>query len=216
MKNNTSFLRFYTKKGILINYSMTELEELIKEKKKKEIAELIYKRFYYRFIKVFEYSDNKKKIYQKDKKKVKKKVFETEFKSGFLILVSSCVMIETISSFIQGIDKTENISGRQSFDVFFKKCFSYNNDLKIFQQDKFYTNIRNALLHQGETYSNFKITREGKLYEKEERKINATLFLINLKEFLIEYKKELIEKNWEDEIWSNCKNKLECIIKKSE
>ncbi|MCG8183087.1 hypothetical protein [Tenacibaculum piscium] len=79
-------------------------------------------------------------------------------------------MIETLSSFI---DKTKGISGRRSFDIFFKKCYSYNNDLKIFQQKKFYTNIRNALLHQGETYSNFKISRKGRLYNKEENKWNA-------------------------------------------
>src|SRR5690606_9576049 len=79
---------------------------------------------------------------------------------------------------------------------------------------QFYKNIRCGILHQGETTEGWIITREGKLIiDKKKKVINATLFLIRLKQSLSDYKDKLEKANWNDLIWTNARKKLKAIIK---
>ncbi|RPD90367.1 hypothetical protein EGM88_15690 [Aureibaculum marinum] len=199
-----SFVRYYEKDD-LIDCSIEDLNSFIKAKDKEKIANLIYQRFYNRYIKIFTFKSSSSED---------NKTFKKVYKNGFLILASSCIVIEAISSFIQGVDKTENGNGKNSYNIFFKKCSEYKNELRIFQNKELYKNIRNGILHQGETYEDFLVSRKGKLFEN--NIINATLFINHLEEFLKSYKKELIEKEWDDEIWDNCRRKLRHIINRSE
>jgi len=190
---------------------MLEIEELIKDKKNKTlIADLVYQRLYNRFIKIFDFKNNETKYYEGKEQNI----FKTEYKNGFIIMASSCILIETISSFLEGTNMTVYGKGKDSYNIFFEKCNEYDNKLKTFKDKQIYKNIRNAVLHQGETYDKFKIVRSGELYQETENKINATMFINNLKLFLEKYKQQLQNDNceWDSKIWDNCRSKIRYII----
>nr|WP_314895599.1 hypothetical protein [uncultured Flavobacterium sp.] len=207
----TLFTRHYKDKE-LIEVSMTEMEALINDSINKElIAEYVYQRLYNRFLKIFDFkSDIKGDYYQKTVVK-KRNVFNEEYKNGFLIMTSCSLLIETFASFLAGHNKTPN---RQSTDMF-NKVFDYaetnNNELKVFKNGNFYSYIRCGLLHQGETYGKFKITRKGKDLFKDET-INASIFLKLLNELLQSYKSDLINSEWDSKEWDACRIKIEHII----
>jgi hypothetical protein len=202
----TSFSRFFNADGVLVNKSMNDMENLIKsEANRKEIAELIFHRLYDRFLKIFFYEANDYKSYKYGEEKKNLSSFKTEYKNGFLMMTSACLLIETISAFLQGNNHTVGF-GNDNFNFFFKKCFTYGNELKIFENKRIYKNVRNGLLHQGETYSKFKITREGLLYKEDENKINASEFINHLNRFLESYNEELIDSSkssWDGTSWDN-------------
>ena len=61
----TNFVRYYEKQ-VLFEYSMDEVENLIKdETNKKLISELIYQRYYNRFLKLFFYNSKVELSYYK-------------------------------------------------------------------------------------------------------------------------------------------------------
>lgn len=216
MENNTSFARFY-ENGLLYNYSMSKMAILIREEKnKKEIANLVFHRFYDRYLKIFFFNQPCQKKYVKKDKEETLNQFNTEFKSGFIIMASCCLVIESISTFILGLNEV-NKPGSEVFESVFKKAKDYNNPLQVFSKQPIYSNIRCGILHQGETYGKFKLTRNKKaeLYNKSGKKINATLFVKALNDFLKSYQKELETEDWNSEIWKNCRNKIGFIIENS-
>ncbi|RTY91194.1 hypothetical protein EKM01_09185 [Flavobacterium sp. RSP46] len=141
--------------------------------------------------------------------------FNAEYKSGFSIMTNCSLLIETIIAFLQGDNQTSTY-GDEAFNRFFIKAKSYNNSLSIFENQKFYKNIRCGLLHQGETYGGFKIQREGKLFNQSKKIINAKLFCDEINIFLKSYQNELITSDWDSEVWDNCRAKLRHIIKNSQ
>ena len=211
----TNFVRYYESQ-VLYEYSMDEVENLIKdETNKKLIAELIYQRYYNRFLKLFFYNSKVElSYYKKNSNAIVKNDFNTEYKNGFIIMTSCCLLIETIASYFEGINQTKK-SGSEVFNFIFNKANEYNNDLKEFVNEPFYKNVRCALLHQGETYNKFKIRRDGILYDKENKIINAKLFCDSLNQFLISYEKELCAEKWDGALWDNCRLKLRYIIQNS-
>ena len=211
----TNFVRYYENQ-VLFEYSMDEVENLIKdETNKKLISELIYQRYYNRFLKLFFYNSKVElSYYKKNSNAIVKNDFNTEYKNGFIIMTSCCLLIETIASYFEGINQTKK-SGSEVFNFIFNKANEYNNDLKDFVNEPFYKNVRCALLHQGETYNKFKIRRDGILYDRENKIINAKLFCDSLNQFLISYKKELCAEKWDGALWDNCRLKLRFIIQNS-
>mgnify|MGYP003612181445 CR=1 FL=1 len=198
---------------------MLEIEILIQnEQNKSKISNAIYERFYERYIKIFFYDSKEKYTYYKienDVEKIKQNtIFNAEYKNGFSIMTNCSLLIETIVAFLQGDNKTTSY-GENTFNNFFRKAEYYNNPLSIFENQKFYKNIRCGILHQGETYGGFKILREGKLFNKEEKIINAKLFCMEMNNLLISYKNELIESDWNSDIWVNCRKKIIHIINNS-
>lgn len=194
---------------------MHDVEELLKTEKNKEIiANIIYHRYYDRYLKPFFYVSHITKEYMIDENSTKTlNEFETEYKSGFIILTNCCLLIETISTFFHGFNRSNN--GNNSFELIFQKAKEYNNMLYIFEKKQFYKNIRCGLTHQGETYGRFKISRNGQLFDEENLTINAMLFCILLNEFLKSYCNELKSEDWNSKIWNNCKNKIYYIINNS-
>jgi hypothetical protein len=214
----TVFSSSYTNKK-LSEITMAEIEILIKnEENKIEISNAIYERFYGRYIKIFFYESNNIAEYYKIENNIEKinknSIFNAEYKSGFSIMTNCSLLIETLIAFLQGDNQTL-IYGDETFNRFFIKAKFYDNPLSIFENQKFYKNIRCGLLHQGETYGGLKIQREGKLYNQSKRIINAKLFCDEMNSFLISYKKELISSDWDSEIWDNCRTKIRHIIKNS-
>lgn len=210
----TSFARYY-KNRKLVDVSMTEMEGLITdESNQKIIAEHVYERLYTRFLKIFDFSSNDSVKYERSGIIESRNIFNEEYKNGFLIMTSCSLLIETFASFLIGQNLTP---GRQSVSMFIK-VFEYaeskNNDLGQFKSTPFYGKIRCGLLHQGETYGKFKITRQGlKLLDGET--IDAILFFKNVKSLLQVYQKELSEGSWDSAEWDACRLKIRYIINNS-
>ena len=207
----TSFARYY-KNRKLVNVSMTDMGNLISDKiNQKIIAEHVYERLYNRFLKIFDFSSSRLNEYEKEGKTEFRNVFNEEYKNGFLIMTSCSLLIETFSSFLLGQNKTPRGKSDGMFNTVFEYAESKNNELKQFKNKLFYSNIRCGLLHQGETYGKFKITRKG-LNLIEDETINAILFLNHLKSLLQTYQIDLAEGRWDSKEWDACRLKIRHII----
>lgn len=161
---------------------------------KAAIAELVYHRFYGRYIKPFLFDDKRYKRF---------------YKHGFAMMASSCLLIEALESFYQGWEETQE-RGEKVFDSFFDR----ESTFKKFKGMKFYKHVRCGILHQAETTGEFTITRKGTapLFESHRKAINAQKFLTSLEESLVTYKKRLLADEWDSEIWDNCRRKMRFII----
>jgi len=209
----TTFSRYY-EDGLLHETTMNELEELIKDESNKAlIADLIYHRYYDRYLKIFDYKASESKVYVDEQGNEKvRSIFNLEYKNGFVMLASCCLLIETMASFLNGNDTTPKDGGVDAYISVFKKAFEYDNELKIFRNETIYGSIRCAILHQGEIKDGFKIRRTGKLFE--DKTINANEFLKSLKMYLKSYCDDLSnpDTEWDGDLWEKCKSKLVCII----
>lgn len=120
---------------------MDELEQLIKdESNRNKIADLIYYRYYERYLKIFFYQDSEKRKYiisdsNENEKYEIKYIFNTEYKNGFSIMANCCLLIETLSSFFDGVNETPRGKGKDSFKNFFSQARKYNNELKVFENE---------------------------------------------------------------------------------
>lgn len=192
---------------------MTEMGTLINDEQNKGlIAEYVYQRLYNRFLKIFDFKCEQQDNYNKKNVNQRRNIFNEEYKNGFLIMTSCSLLIETFASFLSGYNKTPY---RQSIKMF-NKVFEYaeikGNKLNIFRNSQFYSNIRCGLLHQGEVYEKFKITRKGvELLETDT--IDAHLFLNYLNQLLLTYKEDLTKGEWNSTEWKACRLKIIYITK---
>lgn len=206
----TSFTRHYKDKK-LVDISMNEIEILINDQANQAIiAEYVYERLYNRFLKIFDFQYDTEAEYEKSGKYEHRNVFNEEFKNGFLIMTSCSLLIETFSSFLVGQNETPRGKSSDMFIKVFEYAERKDNELKIFKNSPFYGKIRCGLLHQGEVYGKFKITRKGiKLFDKDT--IDAFLFSKHLKKLLLDYKDELSKSKWDSREWDACRLKIRYI-----
>ena len=211
------FARYYIGK-MLESVSMENMNEYILDEKNKDaIADAIYQRYYERYLKIFFYENEASACYTDEQGETKtKNIFKTEYKNGFLMMASNSLLIETLASFINGDDKTPRGESKKAFSKIFLKAKEYGNDLKELNEINYYSDIRCAILHQGETYTKFKIQRTGHLLDKQLKEINATKFTYSLHCFLQSYIDELKHSKWDSELWDNCRIKIRHIIKNAE
>jgi len=155
---------------------------------KSNLIKLIHHRFYNRYVK------HVKKI-----------------DSGFLKMAVSCLMIETLESFRQGIRNTKGKGvGQTMFKDFFdveKKLFPGFKEIAA----DFYSSIRCGILHQAETTNAWRILRKGPLLDKREIAINATKFVQSLEKSLDSYIDSLKSNDFNSKIWRNALFKLEDV-----
>lgn len=207
----TSFTRFYASNK-LIDISMTEIEELIKnEKNKSMIAEYVYQRFYNRFLKIFDYQNDKKGLYIKKEISLELNVFNEEYKNGFLMMASCSLLIETFAAFLEGHNETAKGKSVEMYSKVFERAELKKNPLKVFKNEPIYKHIRCGILHQGESTGKFKIRRSGKLFDGITQTINAQLFLQNLNILIQEYRNDLQTENWDSQLWEACRMKIRNI-----
>ncbi|WP_147272009.1 hypothetical protein [Marinilabilia salmonicolor] len=195
---------------------MSKMELLITDESKKcEIAEYVFERLYTRFLKIFDFESDQKAEYEKFGDKSNRKVFEEEYKNGFIQLAACSLLIETFAAYLSGEDETPRGKSQNRFKKVFQYAEAKENDLQTFKDNNhFYERIRCGLLHQGETKGKYTITRKGfKLLYNE--KIDAYLFHKSLKELLKSYKKDLCTKKWDDELWDACRQKIRHTINNS-
>lgn len=196
---NTDFLSIILCKK-MNDYTISDYIKDCKQGNKERMAKFIYERFNERYIEPFEAICDKKK------------------KNGFSLMAISCLMIEALETFYQGLedsrkDKNSNdIYGGDFFEAFFSHC----DELTEFKGMgiKFYKNIRCGILHQAETKGGWKISRKGRdpLLNNNRKTINATKFFNQLKKYLETYRKELEKQELYNSIWINFKEKMEAII----
>jgi hypothetical protein len=216
-KRMTIFARYYKDK-VLHKVPMDVMKNyILDEKNKPAIADAIYQRYYERYLKIFFYENPESATYTDEGgRPIIKNVFKTEYKNGFLMMASNSLLIETLASFMNGNNKTPRGESEKYFKRIFSKAKEYGNDLKKFNNINYYSDIRCAVLHQGETYTKFKIIRTGPLLDEKRKEINAKIFTDLLHSFLKSYVEELKKSKWDSELWDNCRIKIRHIIANTE
>ena len=189
------------------------------QKYKLDLADVIFNRFYNRYIKPFNYPDSH---------------FKSDFKNGFAIMASCCLLIETyisftVREFINTHKKCERCYGYffttekrfEDFAVGGLPPEEYINRIELNGKgipSKFYRNVRCGILHNGETRNNWRIRRDSQrllIISKNSNLINANIFLIGMTEVLKDYRQKLINSDIDSELWLVCKKRLDFLIEKS-
>lgn len=196
------FISYY-KNGELISFSFEDVRKLHSEKNKNALAEIAYQRIYSRILKPITFFDERHCG-----------PISKEYKSGFLTMICCLVSVEILASFIQGNDKTQMGKGKESFNKVFEYAKAKGNELGIFYETDIYKNIRNGLLHQGETYDKFLIRRKGPLYDMSSKAINANLFFKDFIILLDIYRIDLEKSELNSDIVSNMMDKISHILNK--
>jgi hypothetical protein len=207
-----SFSRYYNNDKKLIDVSMDDMENLIRDEVNKDlIAEYVYQRLYNRFLKIFDYEGPEKTEYTTGTETKYKNTFAEEFKNGFIQLAACSLLIESFAAFLTGENETPKGQSVNRFNKVFEYAKSKASPLKIFENTTFYGKIRCGILHQGETKGKFTITRKSKKILDDDE-INAYIFHKELKKLLQEYRDELKTTDWGDQKWDACRMKIRHII----
>jgi hypothetical protein len=127
---------------------------------------------------------------------------------GFASLSLACLLIETLECFYQGHPKTPR--GKGAGARMFRDFFGRHPAFEPFLEggNWFYSDIRCALLHQGETYRGWRIWRSGPLLNMEGRVINATTFAKELRTAVSAQADEMVDNN---DVWRHFLKKMETI-----
>ena len=187
------------------------------ENNKQKLADLFYDRFYGRYLKPFDFPGDE---YRK-------------YKSGFAIMTSCCLLIETFVSFTEPAFRNTRDKSERCFGYFFQK----KTDFNVFAKDgltideyinnsnlrhkgipcKFYHNVRCGIFHNGETKDGWKIRRDQSiLFDEATKTIYANIFMDKLKNVIDNFRKELINSDFNnDQIWITYKLRLQDLINNS-
>jgi hypothetical protein len=143
-----------------------------------------------------------------------------DYKSGFLMMAASCLLIEALQSFYEGLEDTDQASKKAfkdfferekqffpEFDEFFPKSFTRE------KTNNFYINIRCGILHQAETTGGYRIFRKGPLFNKPAKAINANRFLKAVNDCLNKYIEELRTSDCNSVRWNKAADKINYICK---
>jgi hypothetical protein len=133
----------------------------------------------------------------------------TQYKSGFLMMASACLMIETMQAFYTGKKETKGKS-RKSFKAFFEREHEFFPGLAA-DESNFYRNIRCGILHQAETRGGYRILRKGRLFDAKEKTINANAFIAALEESLASYIANVRLAETDSTLWQNAAKKVAFI-----
>jgi len=123
------------------------------------------------------------------------------------MMASCCLIIEALESFYQGLENTQ-AAGEQVFGSFFERDLALNK----FTGVQFYKHVRCGILHQAETTGGFTIVRTGDLFDRNKKRINAQKFLNSLERSLVTYKEQLLNSEWDSEVWDNFRRKMRFTI----
>ena len=176
-----NLLRYYEENGKLVEITTNDIENyLADQNRKNDLSDFIYKRFYYRYIKPFEYRSSKFIESPSSGKKVNK--YSLLFKNGFSVMANNCLLIEALETFYRGWANSKNRS-ELAFIKFFTRDKNFTNFANNDMPTIFYKHIRCGILHQGEITGGWKISRdeEKDILDFSNKEINATKFNRNLK-----------------------------------
>ncbi len=196
-----------------------------KESLKQQVAEFVYNRLYERYIEPFlilseiNYDENWKKKVEKELNILEAGASNFNLKLGFSIMSNMCLLMETIQSFRDGIRDSHG-QEPDMFKKFIKKygethfALARDEKIKLANTTKgdiysFYQNIRNGILHQGETKKGWRINNGDKAIDVENKLIDAKKFLDTMDKVLKAYIGKL--KSGEESM-EKCIKKLNAII----
>lgn len=194
--NGKEHILLYVPEDESMNVTVEKYEEWRGSANTREIADFLYERHFRRYLKPFTYESND---------------YKTNYKNGFAMMASYCLLIETIEGFYRGWSKSRN-------ELAFLKFFTRDKRFSEFSVDdiptQFYKNVRCGILHQGETTGGWLISRKDKdpLLSKANRAINANKFGEKLIESLDDYKSELKQSEWNSELWNHAKERMKSLI----
>jgi hypothetical protein len=177
-----------------------DIKKYLENKDKEKLADCINDRLYGRYLKPFDYD-------AEDYKK--------EYKDGFVMMASCCLLVETYVSFINKALKDTRGKTPHCFKYFFANVYRFNmfNDNGV--PHDFYVNVRCGILHNAETRNGWVITRDKDkpVFDKDRKEINATKFANRLKWTLIDYSTKLKLSDFDnDEIWKNFRERLDFLF----
>jgi len=196
---NILLARWHDEFDILNIVTIQNYNDLIDTQDKDKIADFFYHRMHSRYIKPFQY-DNE--------------TFKKNYKNGFSIMASCCLLIEAVQSFKNGWETSDKKSEKA-----FKEFLQSEKNFKDFNKKEkdFYKNIRCGILHQGETTGGWKISRIGDyLFEDTSLTINSVRFLRELEFSLQQYTENLKTEKWDSDIWDNFRIKMRKVISNCE
>lgn len=198
-------------------FTLKTYNDYLRAKDKVKLANFIYDRFYGRYLKPFDYSNTD---------------YIENYKNGFALMASCCLLIETYVSFTEKEFRTTKDQSGKTFGHFFTTESRFASlatggrkaDGTIAKKkdgglpNDFYENVRCGILHNAETKNGWTITRKksATYFAPATKVINATKFANRLKAVLSDYKKTLLKSDFDkDVVWDNFKNRLDDLIKKS-
>jgi len=114
-------------------------------------------------------------------------------KNGFTTMAVSCLLIEALESFYRG-RADSNGKSQRAFCNFFDRNKGFRSFHGLGQS--FYKNVRCGILHQGETTGGWHIRRDGVIFNKKAKTINAKLFHDEIEIVLKNYCEELRGSAW--------------------
>lgn len=117
----------------------------------------------------------------------------------------SCLLIETLESFYQGLPDTNKRSAQM-----FRDFLARDTPLKVLGggEDWFYKDIRCGILHQSESRGGWRILRSGPLLDVQSKTINATAVLRQLRESVHRYAEKI---KTDEHLWNNFLKKMDAI-----
>lgn len=194
--------------------SVKNCKDFLANKDKTKLADFIYDRLYGRYLKPFDYPSSD---------------YRKEYKNGFALMTSCCLLIETYVSFMEKKYRNTNKQSAKCFGHFFTTEARFSdfatgglkpNGKLADKQDggtpnDFYENVRCGILHNAEIRNGWTITRNDKkpYFNPAKKEINAVKFANRLKKILEDYRKSLISANFDkDEVWINFKKRLDDLI----
>lgn len=191
--------------------------DYLRAKDKIKLANMIYDRLYGRYLKPFSYPGED---------------YMENYKNGFALMASCCLLIETYISFTEKQFKSTKNMSAKTFAKFFtsqNRFFELSTgglnaagNIATLKEgglpNDFYGNVRCGILHNAETKGGWTVTRDINIpyFDARTKKLNATKFANRLKAVLVDYKNQLISADFDkDEIWSNFRNRLTDLINQS-
>ena len=152
---------------------------------------------------------------------------------GFAMMALCALLVETIQSYRDGLPTTFppglnrlrnmprvpspyripsnlRINGKQAFQRFFRAQTRYFSGLS---GGRFYKNIRNGLLHQGQTKAGWTLSKRGpSVWDAKAKVIFRDNFAEQLEGAFGDYLEELQKRGWNHRQWTNAARKIWWLI----
>lgn len=137
---------------------------------------------------------------------------------GFTLMAIACLTIEALESFYQGKSESRTRTRDGGSGAMFESFFRRPTGLEAFGGDRnwFYKQIRCGILHQAETVGGWRIRRDCKLLDKQQRLINGKQFVLILQAAVGDYASQLERTNDGDALWKNFRKKMDAVCSNCE
>ncbi len=156
---------------------------------------------------------------------------------GFAMMALCALLVETTQSYRDGLpstfprdlDRLRNmprvpaqyqipsglrINGKKAFERFFRE---HRNQFPGLTGGRFYKNIRNGLLHQGQTKANWTLSKWGpSVCDAKEKVIYRDKFADQLESDFEDYLAKLQKCGWNHRLWINAARKIWWLIRLSQ